>query len=611
MSSELLAPLREAVRDCSERCLYKASKWASELLLSTSLSQKRVAAMTPQHTHTSVPAHPGPSGESMRLDVGSEATQNDPSHPVLPTSDLSYNPDAPELRSQPPEVREREMELESIEADYIAAARSMFDAKEFTRVAYWLRDCQSSKAIFMRVYSEYMASEKNALREWYRMDKTRNQPHKPVNSSIVNLLQSVQNSTDPWLLFLKSLFLHRLSRRDEAIEAAMLSIAGYPWNWSVWLLLSDCIEDGDELLSLLPLLSLPATHVLVQLFQIKTLNTLGNPSEAELSLCDKLLSEEFFPESSWLMAQRACVLYHMHEYGSAETQFRKIREKDPYRIDDIDILSNVLYVSEKRLELSRLAHEVLALERDRPEICCLVGNHYSLHLDHEKAIKYFKRATQLDRTYLSAWILMGHEYVEMKNSHAAIESYRKAVDVDRKDYRAWYGLGQAYELLNMHQYAVYYYQHATALRPYDVRLWQAQAICYEEMGRIRESIECNKRALIGAGPKETNIHLRLAKLHNDLGEFRDAAAYHQRIIDTGKEAEKNVNEYASSCVYVARYHLLHGGGDLFHARDLMESVASSQSEEVAQAADLLKRIRAAIAAKQQADAARASQAGGT
>jgi anaphase-promoting complex subunit 8 len=57
----------------------------------------------------------------------------------------------------------------------------------------------------------------------------------------------------------------------------------------------------------------------------------------------------------------------------------------------------------------------------------LSGNHYSLRSEHEKAVKYFRRATQLDRTYLSAWTLMGHEYVEMKNSHAAIEAYRRAV----------------------------------------------------------------------------------------------------------------------------------------------------------------------------------------
>jgi len=117
-----------------------------------------------------------------------------------------------------------------------------------------------------------------------------------------------------------------------------------------------------------------------------------------------------------------------------------------------------------------------------PQVHEWLGNHYSLRAEHEKAVKYFRRAIQLDRTYLSAWTLMGHEYVEMKNSHAAIEAYRRAIgkglflnflipyhslheeDVNRKDYRAWYGLGQAYELLSMHYYALHYYQRATALR---------------------------------------------------------------------------------------------------------------------------------------------------
>jgi anaphase-promoting complex subunit 8 len=145
-------------------------------------------------------------------------------------------------------------------------------------------------------------------------------------------------------------------------------------------------------------------------------------------------------------------------------QFDAILRIDPFRVDDIDIFSNILYVQDNKLKLSKLAHEFLNITRDRPEVCCLVGNHYSLRQEHEKAVKYFRRATELDRTYLTAWTLMGHEYVEMKNSHAAIEAYRRAVDINRKDYRAWYGLGQAYELLSMHNYALYYYQHATALR---------------------------------------------------------------------------------------------------------------------------------------------------
>lgn len=61
------------------------------------------------------------------------------------------------------------------------------------------------------------------------------------------------------------------------------------------------------------------------------------------------------------------------DFGQAETQFERILALDPYRIDDIDVFSNILYVTDNRLKLSRLAHEFLTLDKDRPEVCCLVG----------------------------------------------------------------------------------------------------------------------------------------------------------------------------------------------------------------------------------------------
>ncbi|PIL36102.1 transporter [Ganoderma sinense ZZ0214-1] len=460
-------------------------------------------------------------------------------------------------------------------------------------------------------------SEKKAQREWYKFEssraaptgfsETREQPPEPVNTSLHQLLDSVSNATDPWLLFLKAVFLCRLSRREEAIESAILSISQYPWNWSAWVALGDCLCDGDELSSMLPLLPLPASHPLVLMFQVKTLNTLNSPTDNELALCDRLLSEDFFPRSMWIMALRGNVLYYLHDFTSAEAQFRKILAIDPYRVDDIDILSNILYVTENGTALSKLAHDYLAINKDRPEICCIIGNYYSLRAEHEKAVKYFKRATQLDRTYLAAWTLMGHEYVEMKNSHAAIEAYRKAVDVNRKDYRAWYGLAQAYELLSMHQYALYYYQHATALRPYDVRIWQAQGMCYEEMGRLRDAIECLRRALIGADPEETVIHSKLAKLHNELEEYAEAAAYHRRIVEVCRAAHKPVPEWSKSAVYIARYHIQHGGGDFVLARQYLDFVATSNAEEVTQANEMLRRYQHVLRQQQNPQVRAASE----
>lgn len=51
------------------------------------------------------------------------------------------------------------------------------------------------------------------------------------------------------------------------------------------------------------------------------------------------------------------------------------------------------------------------------------------------------------------------------------------------------------------------------------------------MGRPQEAIECFKRALLGADANEISIDLKIAKLHDDLGQFAEAASYHMRVID--------------------------------------------------------------------------------
>ncbi|KNZ72808.1 Anaphase-promoting complex subunit 8 [Termitomyces sp. J132] len=598
VDTQLVAEIKSAIRECSDRGLVLASKWytlgfvlhlptnivrrAAELHLSIPANKRKLVNLSSSFIpafSTSTPARarsPPPSTPFTGGSPGSpqKLTQN-PRH-----SNPARHPDAPLLNDQPPDVRAMESELEAQEEDILVTARACVHAKEFKRAIHVLRDCRSSKAHFLSIYSQFIVTEKQAQRDWHKLDNNRHQPPVPVNNSLSELLDLVYNATDPWLLFLKGLFLARLSRREESIESILRSIAGFPWNWSAWTLLGSCIGDGEELSSLLQLLPLPPTHPLVQMFQTKTLNELHNPSDHELHLCCGIIVNSYSVD-----------------FGQAEVQFEKILALDPYRIDDIDVYSNILYVTDSRLKLSRLAHEFLALDKDRPEVCCLVGNHYSLRAEHEKAVKYFRRATQLDRTYLSAWTLMGHEYVEMKNSHAAIEAYRRAVDVNRKDYRAWYGLGQAYELLSMHHYALHYYQHATALRPYDVRLWQAQGMCYEEIGRLREAVECLKHALIPADPHEITINLKLARLHHALEEPAEAVAYHRKVVEVCQADERPIQDYAKSSLEVAEYHMRIPNGDLALARDYLEIVASSNAEDVGRAAELLKTVKATIQAQ--------------
>lgn len=273
------------------------------------------------------------------------------------------------------------------------------------------------------------------------------------------------------------------------------------------------------------------------------------------------------------------------DFDEAESLFENILTNDPYRLDDMDTYSNVLFVLENKSKLGFLAQVASSIDKFRPETCSIIGNYYSLLSEHEKAVTYFKRALQLNRNYLSAWTLMGHEYVELKNTHAAIESYRLAVDVNRKDYRAWYGLGQTYEVLDMHFYALYYFQRATALRPYDQRMWQALGNCYEKIDRPQEAIKSYKRALLGS-QTNSSILVRLGNLYEELQDLNSAASMYKQCIKT--EETEISPETIKARIWLARWEL---GKKNYREAELYLSEVLNGDLELEEAKALLRELR--------------------
>lgn len=170
-------------------------------------------------------------------------------------------------------------------------------------------------------------------------------------------------------------------------------------------------------------------------------------------------------------------------------------KRHPYRLDALDRYSDILFVDRQRPQLAYLAAVASATDKFRPETCCIIGNYYSLIENHEEAVMYFRRALTLDRSYVSAWILMGHAYLELHGVRAAIESYRRALDANKNDYRAWNGLGSAYESLDMQSYALYYYQRAAALQPLEPKIWMAVGAAFKGCGKLHNAIRAYKRAL--------------------------------------------------------------------------------------------------------------------
>lgn len=61
------------------------------------------------------------------------------------------------------------------------------------------------------------------------------------------------------------------------------------------------------------------------------------------------------------------------DFDSAEASFDTVQRLDPYRLDDVDTYSNMLYVIPKLSKLAQLAKEYSNIDRNRAETCALIG----------------------------------------------------------------------------------------------------------------------------------------------------------------------------------------------------------------------------------------------
>jgi anaphase-promoting complex subunit 8 len=346
-------------------------------------------------------------------------------------------------------------------------------------------------------------------------------------------------------LYLYGVILKERGYKDAAKEAFIKSLSKFPLIWSVWLELSSLMTKNDK-----PLFQRLPEHWTKFFFYASFYLEIHQETDC-INTVNQLL--KYFPKSVFLFNLIAQASYNNQEFDTSLDWFEKLTTIDPFRSENMDLYSNILYIKENYGELAFLAHRTFHNDKYRPETCCVIGNYYSLRGDHAKAVIYFKRAIKLDPKFLSAWTLMGHEYLEMKNTQSAIESYRTAVDIDPSDYRAWYGLGQTYEIHQMYNYAAYYYANAALARPQDSRMWCAVAGCYDKMDKKAEAAKCYERGEKSKDKEGIVLH-RLAKLYLSMNEVDKAAkCFEENLKRKDQEAVQSA-ESVEAIMFLAKYY---------------------------------------------------------
>ncbi|TFK00567.1 DNA-directed RNA polymerases I, II, and III subunit RPABC3 isoform 2 [Platysternon megacephalum] len=403
-------------------------------------------------------------------------------------------------------------EEDARDLDAYTLAKSYFDLKEYDRAAYFLRGCKSQKAYFLYMYSRYLSGEKKKDDETVdslgplEKGQVKNEALRELRVELSKKHKAQE--LDGFGLYLYGVVLRKLDLVKEAIDVFVEAAHVLPLHWGAWLELCNLITDKE----MLKCLSLPDTWM--KEFFLAHIYTELQLIEEALQKYQSLI-DAGFSKSTYIISQIAVAYHNIRDIDKALSIFNELRKQDPYRIENMDTFSNLLYVRSMKPELSYLAHNLCEIDKYRVETCCVIGNYYSLRSQHEKAALYFQRALKLNPRYLGAWTLMGHEYMEMKNTSAAIQAYR----------------------------------------PNDSRMLVALGECYEKLNQLVEAKKCYWRAY-AVGDVEKMALVKLAKLHEQLNESEQAAQcyikYIQDIYSCGEIVEHL--EVSTAFRYLAQYY---------------------------------------------------------
>lgn len=238
-----------------------------------------------------------------------------------------------------------------------------------------------------------------------------------------------------------------------------------------------------------------------------------------LEAFDTIPKQHYF--SSWVQSMIAKAHYENRDYETAAKLFQEVHRKEPNRLQLMEIYSSVLWHLQREVKLSALAQDVMAQDKLSPITWCISGNCFSLHKEHETAIKFFERAVQVDPDFAYSYTLLGHELVITEELDKAMSCFRTAILKDPRHYNAWYGIGSIYSKQERFSLAEFHYKHALEINP-------QSSVIMVHIGAMQFNLNKTQQALqtldaaIALDPKNPLPKFHRGSIYFQCGRYKEA-----------------------------------------------------------------------------------------
>ena len=225
--------------------------------------------------------------------------------------------------------------------------------------------------------------------------------------------------------------------------------------------------------------------------------------------------------TGYVLSMLARAHFEMNDYKKSASYFAEVRQLEPQRTELMEIYSTVLWHLHSEVQLSTLAQELVSENRNSPAAWCATGNLFSAQTEHETAIKFFHRATQVDPTFPYAYTLLGHEYVLTEELDKAITAFRNAIRLDPRHYNAWFGLGTIFSKQEQYSLAELHFKRALQINPVNSAIMCHIGVVQHALKKTDQALRTLNTAIANAADN-TLCKFHRASINFSIGRHAEA-----------------------------------------------------------------------------------------
>ncbi len=186
-----------------------------------------------------------------------------------------------------------------------------------------------------------------------------------------------------------------------------------------------------------------------------------------------------------------------------------------------------------------VSQKSLSIEREGKKespISSEVINHFNLGVSYQnqknysKAIESYKKAIELDPTYIEAYNNLGILHQEIGEDNGAFEIYQKLIKVNPRYEKAYNNLGVLFYKKGRYEEAVEAFQKAIAINPDNIESYINLGVIFKKQGQWGKAVEVYQKAL-SLNPLHKETHYNMGLLYEQIENLDLAIEHYQRFVE--------------------------------------------------------------------------------